>query len=275
MQDGAPTRPLDYMSKPPGIGQGGNWLAVFALVCGIASLIIFCYFPVSLPLAAAAIVSAVVAEKRVRRLGLEGRGLATAGLRCGLVAVLFNLGIITFLIYGYSTQVRSVATPPVTITPQGFQSPTYYSKPEIPPEVAASVDLAGVYFQGKLEGLRVDRVTPDSHLGRDYGLWVGDEIIQAVGVSFDGGEPLNVAKARALADTPSNLNLTVIRDGKAFYISPGVPPHELPAGQGRHPFQVIDSPGNGKRSITGSVSTLCFPKSSSVTRVESEPFTTH
>jgi len=79
MGQGAP----DYFTPPPRT----SGLAVTSLVLGILSLPLLCFWPLSIPSATLAILFGVLARKRVAQEGLEGEGMATAGVVCGSVTV--------------------------------------------------------------------------------------------------------------------------------------------------------------------------------------------
>ncbi|PYZ97553.1 hypothetical protein CR205_02860 [Alteribacter lacisalsi] len=76
--------------------QKTNTKAVIGLTAGITSLLIPA---LGLFLGVAAIIFSVIAKNEIRRVGENGEGLATAGLVCGIVAIVlqFLLIVIGFL----------------------------------------------------------------------------------------------------------------------------------------------------------------------------------
>jgi hypothetical protein len=91
----ARTRPTD--TKPPAAGTNG--FAVTALVCGIGGALLGLIPILSIPALIAGVVALVfglVGRGRVKRLGVTGKGMATAGVILGSIAIV--LGIIGFVI---------------------------------------------------------------------------------------------------------------------------------------------------------------------------------
>jgi hypothetical protein len=90
-QQGAP------IAAPPGYGYyagpasgGTSGKAIAALVLGIASLMV-CY--VGFIAGILGIVFALLAKRDIDREGFEGRGLATAGLVCGIIGTVLQLAL--------------------------------------------------------------------------------------------------------------------------------------------------------------------------------------
>ena len=85
----------NYQPQPP---QGGSiGLAVTSMILGIISLLCFCAWYISIPLAIIAIVLGVIAKNQADRGQAGGRGMAVAGLVLGSIGVL--LAIIMVVIY--------------------------------------------------------------------------------------------------------------------------------------------------------------------------------
>ena len=87
----------------PRVGRGGDesiGLSVAALVLGIISAVIFCFWPVSMPLAIMAIIFGSIGMSK------GGQGMAIGGLVCGIAAiVLFLIFLIIGLAAGPTWQV--------------------------------------------------------------------------------------------------------------------------------------------------------------------------
>jgi amino acid transporter len=90
---GAP--PVGYQTPGPAKSQG---LAIGALVCGILSLIFFCFNILSIPLGIVAIILGVVAGGKARRGEAGGEGLAKTGMILGIAGIALSL-LITVLAY--------------------------------------------------------------------------------------------------------------------------------------------------------------------------------
>ncbi len=84
-----PTQGYYAQSRPPSAG-----MAIAAMVLGIVALVLFCFWYVSIPAAILAIVLGVVARKRVMEGTGGGRGMATAGMVCGVISIALALLII-------------------------------------------------------------------------------------------------------------------------------------------------------------------------------------
>lgn len=91
------------MSGPPYVPYarptGTNGLAVAALVLGILALCLFCVWYVSLPSAVLAIALGAAAKQPHRLAAFGGRGMANAGIACGVTA----LGVFVLAIVGCMT----------------------------------------------------------------------------------------------------------------------------------------------------------------------------
>ncbi len=81
--------------------QPGSGLAIAALVVGIVSLVLFCIPYIALPAAVVAVVLGAVARSKASRGEAEGKGMATAGLICGIIsgllAILLVAGALAFM----------------------------------------------------------------------------------------------------------------------------------------------------------------------------------
>jgi hypothetical protein len=90
--------PGPYPNYQPPAPQGGSiGLAVTSMILGIISLICFCAWYISLPLALIAIVLGFIAKGQADRGQAGGRGMAVAGLVLGSIAVL--LALILMVVY--------------------------------------------------------------------------------------------------------------------------------------------------------------------------------
>ena len=76
--------------------QGGSGLAVAALVLGIVSLVLFCIPYIGVPGAIIAIVLGIIARGKANRGEATGKGMATAGLICGI----FSIALVLLLVLG-------------------------------------------------------------------------------------------------------------------------------------------------------------------------------
>ena len=72
---------MSYPSAPPPGPPQSIGLSVASMVLGIISLVIFCFWYISIPLAIIAIVLGVIGMKS------GGKGMAIAGLVCGIVTI--------------------------------------------------------------------------------------------------------------------------------------------------------------------------------------------
>lgn len=73
--------------------------ALLAMIFGIASIpMMILFFPVGILLAIAAIVLGVVGKKRAEEYGMEGRGMAIAGMVLGIVGIALTLAVLVVLI---------------------------------------------------------------------------------------------------------------------------------------------------------------------------------
>ena len=80
--------PVNYGPPSPSQNTG---LAVGSLICGIISVVTFCFWFISIPLGIIAIVLAVVARGKIARGEAGGSGLAKAGLITGIIGALLSL----------------------------------------------------------------------------------------------------------------------------------------------------------------------------------------
>ncbi len=106
---GSPAAPGAY--PPP---RGNNGLAIASLICGIAALLSACFWGTGALFGIAAIITGVMARKRVKLGQLGQGGLAIAGIITGaigiVVAVVFL--IITLFVLSKSSDVGSCSTLP-------------------------------------------------------------------------------------------------------------------------------------------------------------------
>jgi hypothetical protein len=79
---------------PPAVAPvGGNGIAIAALVLGIIAIPLVCFWYISLPCAILAIIFGVVGRGAAKK-GAPRGGMATAGLVCGLIAILLWILVI-------------------------------------------------------------------------------------------------------------------------------------------------------------------------------------
>ncbi len=95
-----PVQPPVGYAPPP---RGGAGMAIASMVLGIVSLVLFCIWWLAIPCAILAVILGIVARGKANRGEAEGRGMATAGIICGaiaiLLAVLLVAGALAFLGY--------------------------------------------------------------------------------------------------------------------------------------------------------------------------------
>ena len=93
------TPPAGYSSPGASKPQG---LAIGALVCGILSLVFFCFNILSIPLGIVAIILGVVAGGKARRGEAGGEGLAKTGMILGIAGIALSLLITVLAMAGMS-----------------------------------------------------------------------------------------------------------------------------------------------------------------------------
>ena len=71
----------------------GDGISIASMVCGIVALVLFCFLPLSVPLALLAIVLAIVEMANARSEGRSRNGMAIAGLVCGILPLAFWLTV--------------------------------------------------------------------------------------------------------------------------------------------------------------------------------------
>ena len=94
-----PTGPVSYQAPPPG-AQASQGMAIGSLICGIASIVFFCIWWLSIPLGIVAVVLAVMAKGKIARGEAGGAGLAKAGMICGIIGAVISLLITVLAIVG-------------------------------------------------------------------------------------------------------------------------------------------------------------------------------
>jgi Na+/H+-dicarboxylate symporter len=110
-----PPPPPGGYAPPPGgpVGYGApqpsQGLAIASMVCGIASIVLFCVWWLSIPLAIAAVICGILARGKIARGEAAGAGMAKAGLITGIIgavlAILFViLAIVGFTMFGDQIQ---------------------------------------------------------------------------------------------------------------------------------------------------------------------------
>ena len=78
-------------------------LSIASMVLGIVSLVMLCIWYVSIPCAILAIIFAIIGRKK------GGKGMATAGLVLGIIALAFDILIVIFAI-GVASEIMSAAS---------------------------------------------------------------------------------------------------------------------------------------------------------------------
>jgi len=82
-------------------GPKTSGMAIASMVLGIVSLAMFCVWYLAIPCAILAVVLGTVARGPITRGQATGRGMATAGIVCGVIAlglaVLAIVGLLSFL----------------------------------------------------------------------------------------------------------------------------------------------------------------------------------
>ena len=95
-----PSGPMSYQT-PPG-AQASQGLAIGSLICGIASIVFFCIWWLSIPLGIVAVVLAVMAKGKIARGEAGGAGLAKAGMITGIIGAAISLLLTVLAIVGIS-----------------------------------------------------------------------------------------------------------------------------------------------------------------------------
>lgn len=75
--------------------QGGKGMAIGSLICGIASLLLCCFWYVSLILSIVAIVLGIISRKKTE----NGKGMALAGIITGAIGAVIALVLGVFAIF--------------------------------------------------------------------------------------------------------------------------------------------------------------------------------
>ena len=96
-----PTGPMAYQTPPPG-AQASQGLAIGSLICGIASIVFFCIWWLSIPLGIVAVVLAVMAKGKIARGEAGGAGLAKAGMITGIIGAVLSLLLVLLAIVGFT-----------------------------------------------------------------------------------------------------------------------------------------------------------------------------
>lgn len=87
-----------YGSQPGYSGYGPGYgtprpkgLAIASMVCGIVSLLLWCFPLLGLPVGIAAVVTGVLARRKIQEGVADGDGMALAGLITGIIGLVINL----------------------------------------------------------------------------------------------------------------------------------------------------------------------------------------
>jgi hypothetical protein len=94
-----PTGPVSYQAPPPG-AQASQGMAIGSLICGIASIVFFCIWWLSIPLGVVAIVLVQMAKGKIARGEASGAGLAKTGVILGAIGVALSVLITILAIVG-------------------------------------------------------------------------------------------------------------------------------------------------------------------------------
>ncbi|BDH56943.1 DUF4190 domain-containing protein [Tsukamurella sp. PLM1] len=101
---GYPAYPGQNAPGFPGYGQpmqtGTNGLAIASLICGVVSMVLFCFWGAGLLVAIPAVVMGVLAMKQIRLSGQEGHGMALAGVITGSIGLVISLCYLILVIIG-------------------------------------------------------------------------------------------------------------------------------------------------------------------------------
>ena len=80
--------PVSYGAPNPSQSTG---MAVASLICGVMSIVLLCFWFISIPLGIVAIVLAVVVRGKIARGEAGGAGLAKAGMITGIIGAVLSL----------------------------------------------------------------------------------------------------------------------------------------------------------------------------------------
>lgn len=97
-----PPGPMSYQSPPPSGAPLSQGMAIGSLVCGIASIVLFCVWWLSIPLGIVAVVLAVMVKGKIARGEASGAGLAKAGMICGIIGAVLSILITVLAIVGFT-----------------------------------------------------------------------------------------------------------------------------------------------------------------------------
>ena len=90
-----PAAPMNYSSPGPQKSQG---LAIGALICGILSIVLFCFQIIAIPLALVAIILGIIGMGKAKRGEATGEGMAKTGMILGIVGIALSI-LITILAF--------------------------------------------------------------------------------------------------------------------------------------------------------------------------------
>ena len=78
--------------------KGTSGMAIASLICGIVSLLSFCFWPLSVPLGILALILGFIARSKINRGEATGGALAMAGIVTGAIGMLISIGLVVGLI---------------------------------------------------------------------------------------------------------------------------------------------------------------------------------
>jgi hypothetical protein len=93
-----PAAPPPMPSAPAATAtEGSNGFAVASLVCGILAVVLFFTLWIPFVLGICAIVFGAIGISRANRMGGRQKGLAIAGIVCGVVGILIDIAFVALL----------------------------------------------------------------------------------------------------------------------------------------------------------------------------------
>lgn len=119
---GTPPPAQPGYNQPPAYGQPGDYgqtgygygapkpkgLSIASMVCGIVSIVLWCFPYLGLPVGIAAVVTGVMANKKIQQGQADGAGMAKAGLITGIIGIVIAVLMIILAIIGYSMNLNEM-----------------------------------------------------------------------------------------------------------------------------------------------------------------------
>ena len=93
-----PSPPPPMSGYAPQVPRGTSGMAIASLVCGIVSLLLFCFWPLSVPLGIVALILGLIARSKIKRGEATGGGLALTGIVTGAIGMLISIGVVVGII---------------------------------------------------------------------------------------------------------------------------------------------------------------------------------